>query len=158
RVAVCANVGLVGDVVLAKRHGAEGIGLYRTEFPFLSFREFPSEREQLDIYRKVVAAMDGKPVTIRTLDVGADKYPTYLHVPREEAPSPGGPSIRLPPESPELFNIQLRAVFQAATAGHVRLILPMISSLEELLLAKEMIAMAKQELDKEGLSHVSDLP
>src|SRR5262249_43199502 len=142
QVTLCANVGLVGDIALARRHGAEGIGLYRTEFPFLSFREFPSEREQLDIYRKVVAGMEGRPVTIRTLDVGADKYPMYLHVPREENPFLGWRSIRVSLEMPELFNVQLRAILQAANAGQVRLILPMISSVEELLLAKEMIAEA----------------
>jgi len=157
-VKLCANVGLVGDLVLAKRHGAEGIGLYRTEFPFLTFREFPSEREQLDIYRKVVAGMESRPVAIRTLDVGADKYPTYMHVPREENPFLGWRSIRVSLEMPELFTVQLRAIFQAATLGNVRLVLPMISSVEELLLAKEMIIEAERGLTKEGVPHERDLP
>ena len=103
RVALSANVGLLGDVVLANRHGAEGVGLYRTEFPFISFRDFPTEQEQLEIYRKVIGALGGKPVTLRTLDLGADKYPAYLHVAREENPFLGWRSIRVSLAMPEFF-------------------------------------------------------
>ncbi|HZR82524.1 MAG TPA: phosphoenolpyruvate--protein phosphotransferase [Candidatus Binatia bacterium] len=158
RVALYANVGLLGDVVLAKRHGAEGVGLYRTEFPFISFREFPSEREQIDIYRKVIAGMEGRPVTARTLDVGADKYPAYLHVPQEQNPFLGWRSIRVSLEMPQFFNVQLRAIFQAALSGPTRLLLPMISSLDELEQVKEMIDDAKRELERDGVPHASNLP
>jgi phosphotransferase system enzyme I (PtsP) len=158
RVALHANVGLLGDVMLAQRHGAEGVGLYRTEFPFISFREFPTEQEQLDIYRKVITAMDGKPVTVRTLDLGADKYPAYLHVPREENPFLGWRSIRVSLEMPEFFDLQLRAILQAATAGPTRLLLPMISSLDELLTVKEMLADAMHDLAREGVPHRTDVP
>ncbi|MBU6281201.1 phosphoenolpyruvate--protein phosphotransferase [bacterium] len=158
RVQLNANVGLVGDVVLAKRHGAEGIGLYRTEFPFVSFREFPTEREQLDIYRKVISGMEGHPVTARTLDLGADKYPAYLRVPQEQNPFLGWRSIRVSLEMPELFTVQLRAIWQAALAGPTRLLLPMISSLEELERSKELIAETREDLEREGVPHAPDLP
>jgi len=158
RVALHANVGLLGDVMLAQRHGAEGVGLYRTEFPFISFREFPTEQEQLDIYRKVITAMGGKPVTVRTLDLGADKYPAYLHVPREENPFLGWRSIRVSLEMPEFFDLQLRAILQAANEGPTRLLLPMISSLDELLTVKEMLADALHDLAREGIPHRTDVP
>lgn len=158
RVALFANVGLLGDVVLANRHGAEGVGLYRTEFPFISFREFPTEQEQLDIYRKVLGAMGGRPVTVRTLDLGADKYPAYLHVPREENPFLGWRSIRVSLEMPEFFDVQLRAILQAATSGPTRLLVPMISSLDELMQVREMLDDTKRDLEREGIPHVSDVP
>ncbi len=88
RVNLFANVGLFGDLHFAHQHGAEGIGLYRTEFPFLSYKEFPNEEEQLGLYRKVLERMDGKPVTIRTLDLGADKYPSYLTIGARGEPVP----------------------------------------------------------------------
>jgi phosphotransferase system enzyme I (PtsP) len=158
RVTLCANVGLFGDVVLANRHGAEGIGLYRTEFPFVSFREFPAEREQLEIYRKIIAGMNGRLVTVRTLDLGADKYPLYLHAPSEENPFLGWRSIRVSLEMPEFFDVQARAILQAALAGPTRLLLPMISSLDELLQVKEMIVDAERDLAREGIPHASGLP
>ncbi len=158
RVVLHANVGLVGDVVLANRHGAEGVGLYRTEFPFISFREFPSEHEQFEIYRKVIDGMGEKPVTVRTLDLGADKYPQYLHIPQEENPFLGWRSIRVSLEMPEFFDLQLRAILRAATAGPTRMLLPMISSLEELQQVREMIVDTEDDLEREGIPHVKDLP
>ncbi len=158
RVALYANVGLLGDVVLADRHGAEGVGLYRTEFPFISFREFPTEQEQYDIYRKVIGAMGDRPVTLRTLDLGADKYPAYLHLAREENPFLGWRSIRVSLAMPEFFAVQLRAVLKAATAGRVKLLLPMISSLDELLRVKEMLADVLHDLKREGVEHCDDIP
>lgn len=158
RVILHANVGLVGDVLLAERHGAEGVGLYRTEFPFISFREFPSEHEQLEIYRKVIEGMGGKPVTVRTLDLGADKYPQYLHIPQEDNPFLGWRSIRVSLEMPEFFDLQLRAILQAATTGPTRLLLPMISSLEELQQVREMVRDTEDDLEREGIPHVKNLP
>jgi phosphotransferase system enzyme I (PtsP) len=158
RVALHANVGLLGDVMLANRHGAEGVGLYRTEFPFISFREFPTEQEQYDIYRKVIAALEGKPVTLRTLDLGADKYPAYLHVAREENPFLGWRSIRVSLAMPEFFQLQLRAVLKAALAGPTRLLLPMISSVDELVQVKEMLAEVIRDLEREGVEHQPDIP
>ncbi|MDG1958635.1 MAG: phosphoenolpyruvate--protein phosphotransferase [Candidatus Binatia bacterium] len=157
-VALNANVGLVGDVVLANRHGAEGVGLYRTEFPFISFRDFPSEQEQYDIYCKVIRGMGGRSVTVRTLDIGADKYPAFLHTPREENPFLGWRSIRVSLEMPEFFGQQLRAIMRAGVEGPTRILLPMISSVEEVLQAREIIENTRSDLLREGIPCVPDLP
>jgi phosphotransferase system enzyme I (PtsP) len=133
RVTLGANVGLLIDVTLARRHGAEGVGLYRTEIPFLTYRDFPSEEEQLELYRRVLANMDGKPVTIRTLDLGPDKYPAYMRLPREDNPYLGWRSIRISLEMADLFKVQLRAILRAGVHGPARLLFPMISSVEEIL-------------------------
>ena len=153
-----ANVGLVGDVVLANRHGAEGVGLYRTEFPFISFRDFPTEQEQYDIYCKVIRGMEGRSVTVRTLDIGADKYPAFLHTPQEENPFLGWRSIRVSLEMPEFFGQQLRAIMRAGLEGPTRILLPMISSVEEVLQAREIIENTRADLLREGVPTVPDLP
>lgn len=150
RVVLSANIGLLGDMHLARLHGAEAIGLYRTEVPFLSHRDFLTEDEQVDLYRRVVEGMGGQPVTIRTLDLGADKYPRYLKVPREENPFLGWRSIRISLELPEIFKVQLRAILRASVAGSVRIMFPMISSLEEIRRVKELLAEAQDELSDEG--------
>jgi phosphotransferase system enzyme I (PtsP) len=147
---LCANIGLLGDVAFAQRHGAEGIGLYRTEVPFLTYRDFPGEDEQLNLYRRVLTGMGGKPVTIRTLDLGPDKYPSYLRLPREDNPFLGWRSIRISLEMADLFKVQLRAILQAGVHGPVRVLFPMISSVEEILQVKEILAEAKEELSQEG--------
>ena len=104
-VALYANIGLIADLQFAHRHGAEGIGLYRTEFPFLTYREFPDEEEQFQLYARVVRGMEGRAVTIRTLDVGADKYPGYMRLPREDNPFLGWRSIRISLEMPDFFKV-----------------------------------------------------
>jgi len=158
RVHLCANIGLLADIHLALLHGAEGIGLYRTEVPFLSHRDFLSEEEQVDLYRRVVKGMGGKPVTIRTLDLGADKYPHYLHIPREDNPFLGWRSIRISLELPDIFKTQLRAILRVAAAGPLRIMFPMISSLEELQRAKELLAEARAELRNAGEPVPDEIP
>jgi phosphotransferase system, enzyme I, PtsP len=158
RVSVYANIGLVADLHYAHAHGAEGIGLYRTEFPFLTYREFPDEEEQYELYARVVQDMAGKPVTIRTLDVGADKLPAYMQVPREDNPYLGWRSIRISLEMPEFFKVQLRAILRAAAGGRVRIMFPMISSVEEIRRSKEFLAEAKEELTREGREFDPDVP
>lgn len=151
RVALYANVGLLSDVAFAHLHGAQGIGLYRTEIPFLSHRDFPSEEEQYALYKRVVEGMMGKPVTIRTLDIGADKYPTYMrNFAAEPNPFLGWRSIRISLEVEEIFKTQLRAILRVGDLGRVRMLIPMISSLEEIGKVKELLAEAKVELDREG--------
>jgi phosphotransferase system enzyme I (PtsP) len=152
RVTLGANVGLLIDVTLAQRHGAEGVGLYRTEIPFLTYHEFPSEEEQLELYRRVLTNMEGKPVTIRTLDLGPDKYPAYMRLPREENPYLGWRSIRISLEMVDLFKVQLRAILRAGVHGPVRLLFPMISSVEEVLKIKDLLAQVKTELQEEGVN------
>ena len=151
RVSLYANVGLLSDVAFAQLHGAQGIGLYRTEIAFLSHRDFPSEEEQYALYKRVVEGMAGKPVTIRTLDIGADKYPSYMRsVTAEPNPFLGWRSIRISLEVEEIFKTQLRAILRAGELGRVRLLVPMVSSLEEILKVKELLAEAKTELEREG--------
>lgn len=150
RVSLCANVGLLGDLAFARRHGAEGVGLYRTEVPFLTYRDFPGEEEQLNLYRRVITEMGGRPVTIRTLDLGPDKYPPYLQLPQEENPFLGWRSIRISLEMADLFKVQLRAILRAGAHGPVRLLFPMISSVEEILQVKELLAQVKEELRRKG--------
>jgi len=151
RVSLYANIGLLSDVAFAHLHGAQGIGLYRTEIPFLSHRDFPSEEEQYALYKRVVEGMAGKPVTIRTLDIGADKYPSYMRsVGTEPNPFLGWRSIRISLEVEEIFKTQLRAVLRAGVLGRVRLLVPMVSSLEEILKVKELLAEARNELEHEG--------
>jgi phosphotransferase system enzyme I (PtsP) len=151
RVSLCANVGLLSDVAFAHLHGAQGIGLYRTEIPFLSHRDFPSEEEQYALYKRVVEGMMDKPVTIRTLDIGADKYPSYMRsVATEPNPFLGWRSIRISLEVEEIFKTQLRAILRVGELGSVRMLVPMISSLEEIQKVKELLAEAKSELEREG--------
>jgi phosphotransferase system enzyme I (PtsP) len=151
RVSLYANIGLLSDVAFANLHGAQGVGLYRTEIPFLSHRDFPSEEEQYALYQRVVEGMAGKPVTIRTLDIGADKYPTYMRsVATEPNPFLGWRSIRISLEVEEIFKTQLRAILRVGDLGRVRMLVPMISSLEEIQKVKELLAEAKNELQREG--------
>jgi phosphotransferase system enzyme I (PtsP) len=158
RVSLYANIGLIADLMFAHRHGAEGVGLYRTEFPFLTYREFPDEEEQYQLYSRVVRGMEGRPLTIRTLDVGADKYPGYLRMPREDNPFLGWRSIRISLEMPEFFKVQLRAILRAATLGRVRVLFPMISSVEEIRRVKELLEETKEELRQEGRDFDASVP
>ncbi len=121
RVSLYANIGLLSDIAFAHLHGAQGVGLYRTEIPFLAHRDFPSEEEQYSLYKRVVEGMAGKPVTIRTLDIGADKYPSYMRSPSVE-PNPflGWRSIRISLEVEEIFKTQLRAILRAGDLGRVQ--------------------------------------
>jgi phosphotransferase system enzyme I (PtsP) len=144
-------VGLLNDVAFAHLHGAQGVGLYRTEIPFLAHRDFPSEEEQYALYKRVVEGMAGKPVTIRTLDIGADKYPSYMRSAAVE-PNPflGWRSIRVSLEVEEIFKTQLRAILRVGDLGRVRMLVPMVSSLEEITKVKELLAETKDDLERDG--------
>jgi phosphoenolpyruvate-protein kinase (PTS system EI component) len=148
-----ANIALLADINLALRYGAEGVGLLRSEFSFLTYEDFPDETQQLALYSKMLDELGKRPVTIRTLDIGADKYPPYMRVPREDNPFLGWRSIRISLEMSGLFKVQLRAILRAAAKHNVRIMFPMISSLEELRRAKELLAESQAELFKEGLEH-----
>jgi phosphotransferase system enzyme I (PtsP) len=153
RVEMLANIALPADIALAIRYGAEGIGLLRSEFSFLTYEDFPDENQQLTLYNRILEAAGKRPVTIRTLDIGADKYPPYLRVPREENPFLGWRSIRISLELASIFKVQLRAILRAAAHHDVRIMFPMISSIEELRRARELLAEAQAELYKEGIEH-----
>ena len=153
-----ANIGLLGDLAVARRHGAATVGLYRTEIAFLSHRDFLTEEEQVTLYERVVRAAEGMPITIRTLDLGADKYPSYLHVPFEANPFLGWRSIRISLAMPEVFKVQLRAIMRASVLGQVRIMFPMISSLEEIRRCKALLEEAREELRRAGHPVSPSLP
>ncbi|MGA2409779.1 MAG: phosphoenolpyruvate--protein phosphotransferase [Candidatus Binataceae bacterium] len=157
RVQMLANIALLADIQLALRYGAEGIGLLRSEFSFLTYEDFPDENQQLTLYNRMLDAVGNRPVTIRTLDIGADKYPPYLRVPREDNPFLGWRSIRISLELSGIFKVQLRAILRAAVRRDVRILFPMISSIEELRRARELLAEAQDELYREGLEHNPDI-
>ena len=148
RISLLANVGLLTDITFAHSHGAEGIGLYRTEIPFLAHHDFPSEDQQFALYQRVVEGMAGHPVTIRTLDIGADKYPPYVRIAGSE-PNPflGWRSIRVSLELSDILRMQLRAILRVGALGHVRLLVPMVSSLEEILRVKAIVREIKGDLE-----------
>ena len=158
RIALTANCGLVSDLRLVDQHGAEGVGLFRTEMLAFAHRGFPEEEEQEQLYERVAQVMHPRPVTFRTLDLGGDKHAATLSLPDEENPQLGCRSIRLSFQHPEAFAAQLRAILRASAIGNVRLLLPMITSLEELRRAREMLAVAQQALSDAGTPFDPELP
>jgi phosphotransferase system, enzyme I, PtsP len=153
-----ANIGLLGDLSVARRHGADKVGLYRTEIAFLSHRDFLTEAEQVILYERVVRSAEGMQVTIRTLDLGADKYPPYLHVPQEANPFLGWRSIRISLAMPDVFKVQLRAIMRSSAFGPVRIMFPMISSVEEIRRCKALAEEAREELRREGHAFDPSIP
>jgi phosphocarrier protein FPr len=147
RVEVVANIGRVEEAEQAVNAGGEGVGLLRTEFLFLDRTSPPSEEEQFEAYRAMVQALNGLPIIIRTLDIGGDKAAPYLNMPAEENPFLGVRGIRLCLAKPELFRAQLRAIYRAAHYGPIRIMFPMIASLEDLMAAKAMAAEVRWELN-----------
>lgn len=158
RITLLANVGLLTDITFAHSHGAEGVGLYRTEIPFLAHHDFPSEEQQFALYQRVVEGMTGQPVTIRTLDIGADKYPPYVRIAGSE-PNPflGWRSIRVSLELSDILRMQLRAILRVGALGRVRLLIPMVSSLEEILRVKAIIREIKRDLKRDGIPFDPDM-
>ena len=143
------NSNLGSDSVKALQSGADGIGLYRTEIPFMQLEQFPSEKRQAEIYRSVFDAFEGYPVTIRTLDIGGDKQLNYFPI-EEENPFLGWRGVRVTLDHPEIFLVQLRAIFKAsAKFGEVKLALPMVTTLEELDECMRLIHQAFDEVEEE---------
>jgi phosphotransferase system enzyme I (PtsI) len=157
-VTLSANVGLLADLRLVDQHGAQGIGLFRTELLALAHRGFPSQEEQQQLYLRVVELMGDASVTIRTLDLGGDKGIPNIGLEDEENPQLGCRSIRLALENENAFKAQLRAILRASAEGNVRLMLPMISNLEELREAKAHLAQCKRTLEERGIPFDPDLP
>jgi phosphotransferase system enzyme I (PtsI) len=150
RVEVCSNIGTVKDTDGAKRNGAEGVGLYRTEFLFMDRDQLPTEEEQFIAYKEVVEAMEGKACIIRTMDIGGDKDLPYLDLPTEMNPFLGWRAIRICFDRPEIMNPQLRALLRASAFGKIRIMFPMIISVEEIRKLKEILFTLKAELTVEG--------
>lgn len=157
RIRLSANAGLLADLRLVDKHGAESVGLFRTELLALAHRGFPSEEEQDQLYKRVVEFLDPRSVTIRTLDLGGDKGIPNIGLDDEENPQLGCRSIRLTLENPLAFRAQLRAILRASTLGNLRLLLPMIGSVSELREAKAVIDRVKLELESEGSPFDPDL-
>ena len=147
-----ANIGGVADVGAALQNGAEGIGLFRSEFLYLQSEDYPSEEEQFRVYRQVAEMMAGKKVIIRTLDIGADKQIDYFHLDKEENPAMGLRAIRICLTREELFRTQLRALYRASAYGKLSVMIPMITSLWEIQRVKEIIEEIKKELTAQSVS------
>ena len=159
KIQLLANINNLADANAAVAMGAEGIGLYRTEYLYLTHSDVPDEDEQLEDYRQIIAASPGRIVTIRTLDIGGDKTVPYLgHTHQEANPFLGWRSIRLSFEHPEFFLTQIRAILRAAATGEtnsasVQLMCPMIATYEEIRRVKNMVRRAQRSLDEEGKSY-----
>ena len=156
-VELAGNIGTPKDVEGLIKNDAEGVGLYRTEFLYMDRDDFPSEEEQFESYKSVLEAMNPKPIVIRTLDIGGDKELNYLKLDEEMNPFLGYRAIRLCLDRKDIFKTQLRALYRASVYGNLRIMFPMISSLEELLSAKEVVKEVKSDLDKENIKYSSDV-
>ena len=151
QIILSANIELPEDVPLVIAAGAQGIGLYRTEFFFLNKTELPDEEKQYEAYRAVAEALFPQPVIIRTLDLGGDKFLSHSHLPTEINPFLGCRAIRFCLERPDVFKAQLRAILRASAVGNVRMMYPLISGLSELRQANEVLESCRSELRAEGV-------
>ncbi|EQB95972.1 phosphoenolpyruvate-protein phosphotransferase [Geobacillus sp. A8] len=150
-VELAANIGTPDDVKGALANGAEGIGLYRTEFLYMGRSELPTEDEQFAAYKTVLEQMNGKPVVVRTLDIGGDKELPYLHLPKEMNPFLGFRAIRLCLEMQDMFRTQLRALLRASVHGNLKIMFPMIATLDEFRQAKAILLEEKEALLRQGV-------
>jgi phosphotransferase system enzyme I (PtsI) len=157
-VILAANIGKPDDVDKALAVGAEAIGLFRTEFLYMEREHLPTEDEQFHAYKQVAEAMAGKPVVIRTLDIGGDKQLSYLSLPHEMNPFLGLRAIRLCLTRPELFKTQLRALLKASAYGNIQIMFPMIGSVAEFRAAKGVVQECMRELQTEGVSFNEQAP
>lgn len=150
QVEVCANIGTVRDVAGAERNGAEGVGLYRTEFLFMDRDALPTEEEQFQAYKAVAEAMGAQAVIVRTMDIGGDKDLPYMNLPKEENPFLGWRAIRIAMDRREILHAQLRAILRASAFGKLRIMFPMIISVEEVRDLKGELETLKAQLREEG--------
>ena len=152
KIMLYANIGNSKDLSAVLQNDAGGIGLFRSEFIYLERDTFPTEEEQFQIYRTVAETMAGKPVIIRTLDIGADKKCDYFEMEPEENPAMGCRAIRICLTRPEIFKTQLRALFRASAFGNISIMYPMIISVDELRKIKTIVAEIRQELTEQGVT------
>ena len=148
---IFCNVGSTEDVKRALAEGCEGIGLFRSEFLYLESDDFPDEQRQYEEYSRAAKLLDGKPLIVRTMDIGADKQAPYFSLPPEENPALGLRSVRICLKRPEILHTQLRAVYRASADGNVSVMIPMIVSLKEVRWVREMAAMVRRELKSERI-------
>ena len=147
---LACNIGSPDDVANALDHDCEAIGLFRSEFLFMDSAELPSEDEQFEAYRKVATALKGAPVIIRTLDVGGDKEIPYLHMQKEDNPFMGFRAVRYCLANPDQYKVQLRALLRASAFGDVKIMIPLVTCVEEVKAVKELVEECKHELADEG--------
>jgi phosphoenolpyruvate-protein phosphotransferase len=158
RIELLANVNNVMDAAAACGVGATGVGLFRTEYVFLTHPSVPSEEEQFNAYRAVIEAAPNHVVTIRTLDLGGDKKVPYIGTHREANPFMGWRSVRMTSEFPDFFQTQLRAILRASVYGKVGMLFPMISTLEEVVRLKRFVERARMSLENDKVPHASQMP
>ncbi len=152
KVGAWANIGSPKDVPGLLRNGAQGIGLYRTEFLFMNNDAFPTEEQQFEAYKEVAEALEGKPVTIRTMDIGGDKSLPYMQLPKEENPFLGWRALRVCLDRPEILKTQFRALLRASAFGYIKIMLPMIISLDEVRKSRAILKECMEELRAEGIA------
>lgn len=157
-VALKANVELPAEAILAVDHGAQGIGLYRTEFLYIDRTTQPGEDEQYEVYRAIVEAVSPQPVTLRTFDIGGDKFASTFQMPAEMNPALGLRAVRLALRQPEVFLTQLRAMVRASAHGDVRIMVPMVASVHEMRAVKALLAQAVEHVKARGLSFEEHIP
>lgn len=158
QVEIVANIGKPEDVDKVLQYDGEGVGLFRTEFLFMDRTSMPTEDEQFEAYKKVAAAMNGKPVIIRTLDIGGDKEIPYMGLEKDENPFLGYRAIRLCLDRKEdIYKPQLRALLRASAFGNIRIMIPLVTCIEEYREAKALIEELKKELDEKGIAYKKDI-
>jgi phosphotransferase system enzyme I (PtsI) len=157
-VSLKANVELPAEAILALDHGAEGIGLYRTEFIYIDRRTMPTEDEQYELYRAVVEAVAPRPVTLRTFDIGGDKFASSFQLPAEMNPALGLRAVRLALSRPDVFLTQLRAMLRASVHGDLRIMVPMVASVQELREVRRLLGRAMNEVDAAGHGRAKHIP
>lgn len=154
---LAANIGTPKDLKGVHANGAEGVGLYRTEFLYMDSAEFPTEDEQFEAYKAVLEGMAGKPVVVRTMDIGGDKELPYLQLPHEMNPFLGYRAIRISLDQKDMFKTQLRALLRASVYGLLRIMFPMIATVQEFRSAKAVLDEVKAELISEGVAVSDDI-
>lgn len=157
KVLLVANIGNPDDANVAAEHDAEGVGLFRSEFLFMDAKELPSEDEQFAAYQKVALRMKDEPVIIRTLDVGGDKEIPYLNLQKEDNPFMGFRAVRYCLNNPEQYKVQLTALLRASAFGDVKIMLPLVTTLDEVRQAKALVEECKKELDERGVAYNKDI-
>jgi phosphotransferase system enzyme I (PtsI) len=155
---IMANIEFPNEIDLAVKNGASGVGLYRTEFLFLQNMRLPTEKEHFETYVESVKALGTKPIVIRTMDLGPDKFGPEVGISGERNPFMGCRSIRYCLENPDVFRSQLRAILRASAFGDVRILFPMISKVAELRQSRKLLEEAKKELSDQGASFNPDIP
>lgn len=153
QVELLANIGREQDIPIILENTAEGVGLLRSEFLYMDAKDFPTEEEQFKVYKKIAESLENKTVVIRTLDIGGDKDLKYMKLPKEENPFLGYRAIRVCLDNIDLFKVQLRAILRASAYGEISIMLPMISSIEELRKSKEIIEEVKKDLKAKSIKY-----